>query len=283
MTYNNSQAYTGIMKYSNPKIAVITPCYTESDDYLLDCFTSVKNQGLTNVSHFFISDGTSLSILDTLPIRHIKLDTTHNDNGNTPRAIGSLLAIAENFDFITYLDADNYYLDNHLASMVDLFSIRKYDVVSSLRVFLDLYGKVIPYNKSKENRGTHIDTSCFMLGRKAFPFATIWASMPKPLSPVCDRVFLQKLFLSGLRVGSTKQKTVAFRSQYKMHYEETGMDLSNYRNLKDLGNIIKDIDAYLNSDESFDECISALGYHPTTESLISQQLCVRNMEENSFF
>lgn len=267
------------MNLTNPKIAVITPVYNESDEYLLDCYKSVTQQGLAHVTHFFIADGISVPLLETLPVRYIKLDTTHTDNGNTPRAIGSLLAVSENFDFITYLDADNYYLDNHLQLMLDLFPEDNYDVVSSFRVFLDLYGNTLSYNNSGENQGTHVDTSCFMLGRKAFPLATLWAIMPKPLSPVCDRVFLQKLFFSGLRIGSTRQKTVAFRSQYKMHYEETGMDLSKYRPLKDIAHIYNDIDDYLSSRDSIEECVASLGYHPTAESLFSQKMRVRNIEE----
>ena len=48
--------------------------------------------------------------------------------------------------------------------------------------------------------------------------------MPKILSPVCDRIFFAGIKHKKYKISSTKQKTVAFRSQYKSHYLDANIE-----------------------------------------------------------
>jgi cellulose synthase/poly-beta-1,6-N-acetylglucosamine synthase-like glycosyltransferase len=89
------------------KFAIITPYYNESPAFLRRCIESVARQTVP-VEHLLIADGLPQSWLDTEPVRHIKLDKSHGDYGNTPRGVGSLLAISEGFDGFGFLDADNW-------------------------------------------------------------------------------------------------------------------------------------------------------------------------------
>ena len=47
--------------------------------------------------------------------------------------------------------------------------------------------------------------------------------MPKPLSPICDRVFLRGVRQRGFRIAFTDERTVAFRTQYAVHFRMAGL------------------------------------------------------------
>jgi glycosyltransferase involved in cell wall biosynthesis len=97
------------------KIAVITPYYKESIEFLRQCHKSVINQDISTdhcLTHFFIADGFPNEEVMKWNIKHITLPQAHSDNGNTPRGIGSILADVEGYDFIAYLDADNWFYPN---------------------------------------------------------------------------------------------------------------------------------------------------------------------------
>ena len=104
------------------KIAVITPYYKEPIAYLRKCYESVLSQG-TKADHFFIADGFPNPELMSWDIKHISLSESHQDNGNTPRGIGAILATAEGYDFIAFLDADNWFHPNHINSMIELWNM----------------------------------------------------------------------------------------------------------------------------------------------------------------
>lgn len=213
-----------------PRVAVITPYFKESLDVLIKCHESVKNQAV-DVEHFFIADGFPNSELDVLGVRHIILDKAHGDNGNTPRGIGALLAEIEGFEYIAYLDADNWFHPGHLDSLISLQKETQADVCCSFRTIHDLDGNELTNVQDKDELSlNHVDTSCFLLHRFAFESSRIWLNMPRQLSPLCDRVFYAGLRHYRYRIAHTKQKTVAFRSQYLPHYEAAGAPLAE--NLK---------------------------------------------------
>ena len=199
------------------KIAVITPYYKESTEVLTQCFQSVSSQDI-HADHFFIADGCPKQELNSWDIKHVLLPQSHSDNGNTPRGIGSLLAAAQGYDFISYLDADNWFHPNHLSSLLDLWKETGADVCSSFRTIHTLDGVQLRVQELDELSLNHIDTSCYLLHRNTFDALDIWLKMPKILSPVCDRIFLAGLKNKNYRFASTRKKTVAFRSQYESHY-----------------------------------------------------------------
>ena len=111
------------------KIAVITPYYKESTEVLHQCHQSVLTQNVS-ADHFFVSDGFPNVELMKWNIKHISLPQSHTDFGNTPRGIGSLVANIEGYDFIAYLDADNWFHSNHLSSLLNLHEETKADICS---------------------------------------------------------------------------------------------------------------------------------------------------------
>ncbi len=94
-------------------ICVVTPYYREDRAILQRCLESVRRQAFA-VDHLLVADGFPQDWLDAAPVRHIRLDRAHGDYGNAARGVAALLAIAEKYQAIAFLDADNWYADNHL-------------------------------------------------------------------------------------------------------------------------------------------------------------------------
>lgn len=206
------------------KIAVITPYYKEATDILAKCHESVTAQGV-DVDHFMIADGFPNPAVDGWRAKHIKLPQAHGDNGNTPRGIGAMLAQAEDYEFISFLDADNWFHFNHLASLLELYQKSRCEIVTSFRTFHTLDGTLMDVTESQEDRLEHVDTSCFMLHRQAFELLPIWLQMEKVLGPICDRVFLAAVRHKRFTINSTRLRTVAFRTQYESHYRSAGLSV----------------------------------------------------------
>lgn len=205
---------------TSKKIAVVTPYYKDSSHYLSRCIESVKNQKYLDIEHFLISDGCRNSIVDEYEVRHIIIDRNHNDNGNTPRGFGSLLAIAEGFDAICLLDADNWLEPNHIFLCLDAatnseLSFNSVDYVYSRRNFKKPDGTSLDWTQETN----HIDTSELMLFRGSFPVLSRWSLMPNKLSPICDKVFYLMLKSAGLKGVCTEQKTVNFTMLYPQVYK----------------------------------------------------------------
>ena len=243
---------------AEPKIAVITPYYQEPLAMLRHCHESVRGQG-DNVTHFMIADGHAKPEIDEWQACHVRLPSSHGDNGNTPRGVGSLLAQNEGFDYIAYLDADNWYHEGHIASLVDHIRSTKAHVATSFRTFHGVDDAELAVTERAEERLKHVDTSCLFLSKEAFPVTTIWALMPKALSPMCDRVFLGALKHGRYVISSTRQKTVAFRTQYIYHYEMAGVPVPD--NAK-TGNEFEPALKYLKSNQGIAETVRLLGFWP---------------------
>ena len=245
-----------------PKIAVITPYYKEPTSMLKQCHASVKADG-ADVTHFFIADGFPNKELDKWAVRHIRLPVAHADNGNTPRGIGGLLAEVEGFDFIAYLDADNWFHPGHLDSLLELYKETKADVCCSTRTYHQLDGSLLAGVKEPDEVNLrHVDTSCFLLNRSAFGVLPLWLKMPRPLSPVCDRVFLLALKNRRLVFAHSMRPTVAFRSQYKYHYDLAGVPPPKDAKF----NIWTDANAWITSPKGIEETVQSLGFYPDISS-----------------
>ena len=225
---------------------------------LRQCHESVARQKGT-VDHFLVADGFPNEEVARWPVSHVSLNVAHGDNGNTPRAVGSLLAINGGYDYIAYLDADNWYHEDHLASLLETIVETRAEVATCFRTFHDLEGNALDVTERAEERLKHVDTSCFLISRAAFPATVAWGLMPKPLSPACDRVFLGMLKHNRYRIHSTRARSVAFRTQYAAHYKAAKLPIPS--NAKSGGEFDPALD-YLKSNEGIAECVRLLGFWP---------------------
>ncbi len=240
----------------NPKIAVITPYYKESLEVLFQCYESVLKQGIA-VDHFFIADGFPLAEVASWKVQHIILPRAHGDDGNTPRAVGSLLAETEGYDFISYLDADNWFHEHHLSTLLSLWEQTKASVCCSWRTMHELDGTLLNITESDERSFEHVDTSCFLLHRSAFDCISVWHRSPKILSPVCDRVFFKAIKSKRHTLAFSQLATVAYRTPYAVHYQAAGRPVPLNAKTPDKYRAITD---YIYSQAGIDEMISLLGF-----------------------
>lgn len=238
-------------------VAVITPYYQEPLEYLRQCHESVLSQGV-DVRHYFVADGFPKPELSGWNAAHVVLPTNHADYGNTPRGIGSLLALVEGHEFVAYLDADNWYHPGHLASLLALHEETRAEVCCSLRTFHQADGtEFVGMRESDEVSLDHVDTSCFMLHRSAGEACNVWLRMPRPIACICDRVFKAALHHARYRFAHTRQGTVAYRSLWRAHYAAAG--LPPPPGVKQLSG---EHETWLRTIEGVRETTKALGFFP---------------------
>lgn len=239
------------------KIAVVTPYHTESDAILRQCHESVLAQTHA-CHHILVADGHPKTLFDASPrMLHLALPLENADNGNTPRAIGGLLADRYGFDAVAYLDADNWYDEDHIAKMVAGHAHSGYPLVACKRTFRDLEGNVLAVTEGEEERHRHVDTSCWLLFRPAFGLLKAWL-MPKPLSPVCDRIFFHAVLHARLPITGASCRTVNFRTRYALHYEAA--DRPAPAEAKVIGASVDAANAYLASEAGAAAFQAALGF-----------------------
>tara|TARA_B110000444_G_scaffold195524_1_gene186030 strand:- start:490 stop:1245 length:756 start_codon:yes stop_codon:yes gene_type:complete len=204
------------------KIAVITPYYNEDLDLIKKANESVLNQNNKEFEceHIIIVDGyDNNNYLKNLDCFSLELKENHKDNGNTPRSFGTNLAISKKYDYIMYLDADNWFLENHTKTLFDLIKFEN-TIGCSYRTFFTLDCKKLDYLEDSDSlQKKHVDTSCYLIPSIFFKFINIWHLIPKPTSQWCDRIFLNNLIKNKIPLKFSEKHTVAFRSLYEVHYQ----------------------------------------------------------------
>jgi glycosyltransferase involved in cell wall biosynthesis len=242
------------------KIAVITPYFREPLEVLAQCHQSVLSQEV-QADHLMVADGHPQDEVDRWKVRHVLLPASHADGGATPRGIGSLLAEAEGYDFVAYLDADNWYHPGHLASLLQLHQRTGAPVCTSFRTFHRPDGTAIAITEQAEDTLQHVDTSCFLVHRSAFGVMPVWPRMPKQLAAMCDRVFLAALRHARLSLSTTRERTVAYRTLHESHYLQAGLPLPAGFKSRDF---MKGAFDWLMTREGVSESVRVLGFWPVT-------------------
>jgi glycosyltransferase involved in cell wall biosynthesis len=203
------------------RVAVITPYYDEPLEVLRQAHESVMQQ-THPCTHFLIADGHPNDHVRQWTAEHTVLARAHADNGNTPRAIGSICAASEGFDAIAYLDADNWFHPTHVARMVELHQRTGAPVCTATRSIHRHDGSLMYVDRDESDGKDMVDTSCLFLARGAFRALPLWAMIPRHLAPVCDRVFWKSLRTHGYATAHCDEATVAFRTRYAVHYANVG-------------------------------------------------------------
>ena len=201
------------------RVAVVTPYYKEPDDEIRRMLASVAAQTMT-CHHIVVSDGFPNPLARGPGVTHIELGAAHADNGNTPRHVGALVALAQGYDAVAFLDADNWFEPKHIERLVEVQGKGGLGAVfSSRNVYLPDGTKV--QGKFDDDRpGVHADTSCMLITRDCEYALHLWGQMPQEWSPVCDRVVVSEL--NGQRISWTTSRTMNFKSQYVFHYKMAG-------------------------------------------------------------
>jgi hypothetical protein len=201
------------------RYAFITPYYKEERSLLERCIASVRNQTIP-ADHFFVADGFPQDWLDNAGVRHFKLDRNHADYGNTPRGVGALIAIGEEYDGIGLLDADNWLEHYHLDACLEAAQTTPTpcDYVIARRTFRRFDGSIMPV---PEDPG-HVDTSCYFFLRGSFAVIPYWATQPRIMGILCDRYFYQVLRRQSFTAAQVSRPTVNYRCQWAGPYLSIG-------------------------------------------------------------
>ena len=209
-----------MVKKIKPRIAVVTPYYKESLDILEQCHNSVRAQ-CEEALHVIVADGHPQQPINQWCAHHIQLPMSHNDIGSTPRLIGSYHAIGLGVDAITFLDADNWYAPNHLATVIEAMIAMDADVVTTGRMLCRLDGSAM--GPCPQIDPEHfVDTNCMVLGKKAFSQLHHWVLMPDYGHLIGDRIMLHHLKRAGLRRTHLDQPSVFYRCNKEGNYKQMG-------------------------------------------------------------
>ena len=176
------------------RICVITPYYKEPRAIIARCLESVRAQTFP-ADHLLVADGFPQAWLDETGVRHIKHDRAHGDYGNAARGAAALLAVAEQYDAIAFLDADNWYAPDHLeACLAALRAAPNAPYVVATRDYVRPDGSVLPLPMTEDlPHGDHVDTNCYLLLPPTFPLLHHWCATPREFAAVGDRLFRQLL------------------------------------------------------------------------------------------
>jgi Glycosyl transferase family 2 len=200
---------------------VITPYYKEDPALLRRCMDSVRAQTVP-AEHFLVADGHPQDWIDSEGVRHLRLDRSHRDYGNTPRGVAALLASSEGYPAIMMLDADNWLEPEHVELCLRAAaSSPGTDFVVVRRNFRRPDGSIMPI--AEEPTARFIDTNCFAFFPGSYQVLPVWALMPQQMSGVGDRVFsvaLQGRGLSGIAI--TDRATVNYQCMWASFYHAIG-------------------------------------------------------------
>lgn len=204
------------------RVAVVTPYYKEPDAEIQRVMASVAGQSRA-CHHIMVSDGFPNALASAPGVTHIELGCAHGDNGNTPRYVGAMVALAEGYDAVAFLDADNWFEPKHIERLVDRQHDSGAGAVFSLRNVYLPDGTKVPVERGEDVARLHVDTSCMLITRDCEYALHLWGQMPQEWGPACDRVVFSEL--GGQRLAWTANRTMNFRSHYADHYRLAGRPL----------------------------------------------------------
>lgn len=190
------------------RVAVITPYFKEPLEFLRECHESVLRQTHPCL-HVMVADGLPQEGINGWQVDHVILPKSHDDVGSTPRFVGCCHAIGLGFDAVAFLDADNWYSEDHIASLVALAG-PGIGFISSNRTLCRLDGSSLapcPWTDPEK----FVDTSCMFFARPAFPLLMNWILMPDYAHPMSDRVMFHHVRQSGVSRAHNPERTVFYR------------------------------------------------------------------------
>lgn len=203
-----------------PRVAVITPYYKEAKAVLEQCHRSVMAQTVPCL-HVLVADGHPKAAIKHWAAHHVRLPQSHRDIGSTPRLIGCYHAIGLGVDAVAFLDADNWYGPDHIATLLEAMDREQAGFVSSSRTLCRLDGTVMgPCPLSDPER--FVDTNAMLFGRAGYPLLHHWGLMPNYGHLIGDRIMLQTVKSSGIRRTHVDSADVFYRCNKAGLYRQMG-------------------------------------------------------------
>jgi predicted O-linked N-acetylglucosamine transferase (SPINDLY family) len=209
---------------SHPRYAIITPYRDEPREMLERCMLSVGAQTLP-VDHILVGDGGLQEWIVRSGVRHIHLDRAHDDSGNLARAVGAMMAIAEQYDGIGFLNPQDWLEPNHAEVCVQTYQAAAsagspVDFVIARRTLRRVDESILlQWHETPE---THVDNNCFFFFPTSYPLVPHFGLIPQPLSAIGDRFFFKALRERGMRSATNSVFTVNDLCLWRSLYEALG-------------------------------------------------------------
>ena len=211
------------MNAGGKRYCVITPYFKEDKAMLTRCMDSVARQTVP-VEHILVADGFPQDWIETKPVRHVVLDRAHSDFGNLGRGIGAMMAVAEKYDGIAFLDADNWYDDDHIESCLAALQQNPRTIFAAAqRRFVRPNGTPMPTIKPAElPHHEHIDTNCYFFLPRSYYLLHHWCTMPRELSESGDHLFYLLMYHTVPQPAVVPKPTVNYLCMIDEIYRQLG-------------------------------------------------------------
>ena len=214
---------------SPPLVTVITG--TTGNPLLRDNMESVQRQTYGRVEHMVVIDGPEFAepaqaiiagVEADHPVRVIELPVnTGKDRFNAHRIYGALPFLCQG-NYVAFLDEDNWFDPEHVASLIETIRSKDLAWAYALRKIADRDGVILANDDCEslgrwpawKNPGDHlIDSSCFMIRRQlAIRFSWVWnrrARQPGVLP--ADRTLCRTLMKHATAFDTSGLYTVNYR------------------------------------------------------------------------
>ena len=123
------------------KISVIVPAYN-AEKYIIECLNSIENQTYQNVEIIVVDDGSTdntYTVVEEYAKNRNNIILFHQENGGVCAARNKGIEISSG-EYITFLDADDYFLTDTLQVLFDTITSRNADIVGGTVVNEDTSG-----------------------------------------------------------------------------------------------------------------------------------------------
>lgn len=198
------------------RVAIISAYHGERLEIIRRCHDSVLAQSHPT-DHILIGDGKSHDTIDDWHCQHVRLPEAHRDYGDTPRAIGTVMAYTQGYDALCWVDADNWLEPDHVARAVELSQGRL--VVTMPRFLRWPDGSELGVCTESDGENFN-DTNCYFLPRAYMPFGASWAF--KETDPAVGDRHVWNTLRTASKARSDKA-TINYTTTIAMHYLERGL------------------------------------------------------------
>ncbi len=165
--------------------------------------------------------GDAATVVPPLPAMVVNLPTCVADFGDTPRAVGSFHAVGLGYDAIAYLDADNWFDPEHIASLVTLYLQTNAAVVTSRRAFVRIDGSYMAECTASDG-DSFSDTNCLFITRAGSECCRDGPLWIERFTPLTIRVIWRAIKQQGYSLAHTGRASVAYRARLPNFYTDLG-------------------------------------------------------------
>jgi len=215
--------------FTTNTVTVITPATGHAN--LAKCLESVQKQTFPNIEHWLVADGEErLSAVQAThesspptghPRRLITLPYPTGKDGWCGHRIYAAACFLINTEFLCFLDEDNWFEPDHIASLITAIRTTQSTWAFALRNIVDASGKFIVKDICESLGNLHhvfndknehlIDTNCYLLPREmAVKCAPIWYAPTGHGSADPDRVMCRTALREFPKVCCNRRHTVNY-------------------------------------------------------------------------